>query len=307
MQRLTARYFTRRQFIQSSVATTAMLLSSPLRGLNMIRNKRVLVGAHLWVYASKYPPNYDCTEVLGQVFSDIKYAGIDVLELMHQNVLHENSVERLTALVEKYKLPIIGSSFGAQMWDRDRVNKVLEDAHVLFERLEGLNAKYVGLSVGHPRRKKTIEELETQVELLKKILILGKKHKITCNLHNHTYEVQDDFYDLNFTLKNIPDFPLGPDLNWLIRAGADPVKFIRKYQRQIVYLHIRDQYQSGEWSEAVGEGDTDFENINTALHDIKFSGVATIELAFPDRFTPTRSMRENWKMSRDYVREVFGW
>jgi len=139
------------------------------------------------------------------------------------------------------------------------------------------------------------------------ILMECNKSGLTPNLHNHTHEVTDSMHDLNGTLKRIPDFPLGPDLNWLIRGGVDPVSFIQKYKKQIVYLHIRDQYKNGEWSEAVGEGDTDFVSISNALHDIEFDGIAAIELAFPDNFTPTREIRDSFKQSREYVKKVFGW
>jgi len=114
-------------------------------------------------------------------------------------------------------------------------------------------------------------------------------------------------HDLRETLKRIPDFPLGPDLNWLIRGGVDPVKFVSQYSKQIVYLHIRDQYSNGEWSEAVGEVDTDFKSISEALHKSDFNSVATIELAFQRNFNPTRPIRESWKMSREFVKKTFGW
>ena len=125
------------------------------------------------------------------------------------------------------------------------------------------------------------------------------------NLHNHSYEVENDLHDLKGTLARIPDAKLGPDLNWLVRGGVDPVQFLRQYGRQIVFLHLRDQHRDGRWSEALGEGDMDYAAIAAALREINFQGDAIIELAHESDFKPTRPLRESLKMSREFVRRVF--
>ncbi len=70
-------------------------------------------------------------------------------------------------------------------------------------------------------------------------------------------------------------------------------------------MHIRDQKADGKWTEAVGEGVIDFPAIAKALKEINFKGKAAIELAFDA--PPVRTVREDWKLSREYVRKVFGW
>jgi sugar phosphate isomerase/epimerase len=130
---------------------------------------------------------------------------------------------------------------------------------------------------------------------------------VVANLHNHTYEVENDLHDLKGTLERLPGTPLGPDLNWLERGGVDPVWFIRHYRRQIVFLHLRDQKKDGRWSEALGEGDMDYTAIADALRDVGFRGEAIIELAHEQNFQPTRPLRESLRISRQFVRAVFGW
>ena len=127
------------------------------------------------------------------------------------------------------------------------------------------------------------------------------------NLHNHTYEVENGLHDLKGTLARIPDVKLGPDLNWLIRGGVDPVQFIHDHGDKIVFLHLRDQKADGKWSEAMGEGCTDFVAIGKALHDVHFAGHAVIELAHESSFHPTRPLRESLKMSREFVRKTLGY
>jgi len=84
------------------------------------RTKNVLIGGHAWVYAAPLP-GYDYTPVLEQIFSDFKYARIDAFELMDTVLLHEDAVEHIGALSHKYSTPILGTSFGADMWDRSNI------------------------------------------------------------------------------------------------------------------------------------------------------------------------------------------
>ncbi len=267
---------------------------------------KVVVGGHPWVYAAKQP-NYDITPILPQIFADMKYAGIDAIELMHTALRPKDAVERIGELSKTIGLPVLGASFGGAMWDRTEHQAVLEDAELVITRLAKLGGRTLGTSVGPAPKRKTPEQLDAQAELLRKIIRFGQAHGVVLNLHNHTYEVQDDLYDLKGTLSRIPDVKLGPDLNWLVRGGVDPAKFIRQYSQRIVFLHLRDQKSDGRWSEAMGEGDTDYVAIGKALHDMNFRGDAVIELAHEGDFKPTRPIRESLKISREFVRKVLGY
>ncbi len=271
--------------------------------------KKVPINAHLWVYASKFPPNWDCSPVLDTVFSDLNDAGIHGVELMEANLRHDNSVKNLNNLIQKYNLPVSGSSYGVgfSMWDTEQHKRILKDIETIIPRLKAVDGKTFGISVGGADHQKTEKELDAQAEILLKIRSICEENDILANLHNHTYEVENDMHDLRGTLKRIPDFKLGPDLNWLIRAGVDPVSFIETYGQQIVYLHIRDQYANGDWTEYVGQGVTNFSAISTALRKQNFQGQVAIELAFPNDFIPEFTLTEDWKKSKEYVQGIFGW
>lgn len=265
----------------------------------------VKVDAHLWVYASRFPPDWDCTPILDEAFSDLKWAGYDKIELMESILRHEGSVQRLHDLIGKHRLPVAGTSYYGDMWDKSQQQHIVEDMELVLERLHLVGGTMIGLTVGDAKRTKTEAELDTQSETLKKIMTLCKKYAIAPNLHNHTFEVANNLHDLNGTLKRIPEIKLGPDLNWLVRAGVDPVWFVKTYGHQMVYMHIRDQRSDGTWTEAVGEGVIDFPAIAKELKAIKYSGRAAVELAFDE--PPKNEVRENWKQSRAYVKKIFGW
>jgi sugar phosphate isomerase/epimerase len=297
---------TRRRFIKTSsalLASTLLTKNLPARGFN----NAVPVSGHLWIYASKYPPDsgYDCTPVLETIFSDFKYAGIDGLELMEAILRHDDAVQKLTDLTGKYGVPVSGSSYGANMWNKSKHTEILEDVDMITGRLQQAGGKTFGISVGKAAHVKTEDELDAQANLLKEIWKVCDKNKIQPNLHNHTYEVENDLHDLKGTIARIPGIALGPDLNWLVRAGVDPVNFIHTYGHQMVYMHIRDQKADGKWTEAVGEGVINFSAIAKALKTANFKGRAAIELAFD--MPPVNLIKDDWKKSRMYVKDTFGW
>jgi sugar phosphate isomerase/epimerase len=300
----------RRRFLASAGASAISLtvLNPKLVGAAELNRptsagKKVVVGGHPWVYAANQP-NYDITPVLSTIFGDMSYAGLDGIELMHTALRPKDAVERIGELSRKHHLPVIGMSFGGPLWDRTQHEAVLEDAELIIPRLAKLGGRTLGTSVGPAPKRKTEQELDDQAELLRKLIALCQRHGVVLNLHNHTYEVADNLHDLKGTLARIPEVKLGPDLNWLVRAGVDPVWFIRQFGKQIVFLHLRDQKKDGRWSEGLGEGDTDFAAIGQALHEIGFEGDAVIELAHETGFQLTRRLRETWMLSRHFVKQV---
>lgn len=293
---------TRRNFIKSSSALTAGLL---LQRNDFFVDNAVPLYGHLWVYASKYPPDWDCTPVLDTAFNDIKNAGFAGIELMESIVRHDDAVNRLNELKDKYKLPVVGSSYYGDMWDKNQQQHILEDIELVIERLHAVSAGMIGLTVGDAKRMKTEDELDMQADTVKKIMSICSKNNIQPNLHNHVFEVKDGLHDLKGTLKRIPDIKLGPDVNWLIRAGVDPVWFIKTYADKIVFMHLRDQFANGKWTEYIGEGATDFSAIAKALKEISYKGKAAVELAFDE--APKNAIKEDWKLSRQYIQKIFGW
>jgi sugar phosphate isomerase/epimerase len=300
----------RRNFIKKSITALggvmALTSSTPLLaelGQIGFLEKKIRVGGHPWVYAATLE-GHDITPVLEQIFLDMKYAGLDGVELMHHPLRKKESVQQIDELSEHYNMPVIGSSYEAKMWDRNQHNAILEDAEMVLSNLKKVGGRTFGVSVGKAPAQKTEKQLDDQAELLLKIRKIAESNGVTLNLHNHTYEVENEMHDLKGTLKRIPDAKLGPDLNWLVRAGVDPVEFINTYGSQIVLIHLRDQHKNGRWSEALGDGNMDFAGIGKALKKNGFSGDAIIELAHEKDFQITRSIRSSLKKSREHIKKT---
>lgn len=293
----------RRNFIGAATATTVFAMSPLKAFLIESKKRRILVSAHVWPYAKQFSPDYDCTPILEQVFMELKSAGFDGVELKHVNFQYEDSVSRISALIKKYDLPVTGSAFNGDMWNREKHEAILANANMVIERLYQVGGETFGVSVGDAKHIKTKEELDAQAELLRKIISLCKAKGITLNIHNHTYEVQNNLHDLKGIIERIPDIKLGPDIGWLVRGGVDPVWYVNTYGRQIDYMHLRDQNTSGKWTQSVGEGIIDFPAIAEALKKSGFKGRVAVELAFDE--PTTRSLPENLKMSCQYIKKIF--
>lgn len=298
----------RNEFLKTTLGIAGFAaMGFPSMAFGFGKKGRFPVGAHVWVYA-KHQPGYDVTPVLPQIFSDMKYAGLDGVETMEHPLRSDSTTKIIKELIDQYQLPLIGSSYGAQMWDRSKYNEILEDVENIMGNMAMVKARTFGVSVGHPSgRLKTEEELDAQADLLRKLIAIGESKGIVLNLHNHTYEVENNLFDMGGTLKRIPDIKLGPDLNWLLRAQVDPIAFLKKYKDNIVFIHLRDQLNSGKWPESVGEGNVDFEKIGETLKTIGFRGDIILELAHEDGFVPTRPIKESLKMSREFIRKSMGY
>jgi len=264
-----------------------------------------VIAAHPWVYASTCE-NYDIFPIIEDVISDMSAAGLGGIELMHTALYHEEAEETIRRLSEEYSLPVLGSSFGGEMWDASKTDEVLAQADTVTGTLANLGARTLGVSTGASPERKTPEQLDQQASVLREIDRMCADRGIVMNLHNHTYEVQDDEYELTGTLERMPEAKLGPDLDWLTRAGIDPLQFLRKHADRIVFLHLRDN-KDGHWVEGVGDGEMDFGAIKQVLDEIGFSGDAAIELAWERDFEPTRPLRETLTRSRDHIRATMGW
>ena len=131
----------RRDFLGSTTkAFVAAAVVGPLgscgrgeEGREAPAKKKIIVGAHPWVYAATQP-NYDIYPVLDQIFADMSYAGLDGIELMHTALRPDDALERIRELSKKYALPVIGTSFGGDMWNTAQHEAIFEDAR---KHLEG--------------------------------------------------------------------------------------------------------------------------------------------------------------------------
>ncbi len=263
----------------------------------------IRIAAHPYGYVRIH--GLDLYAIADTIFGDLAAAGYDGIELMHTMLEAEEAVERLGELSERDGLPIMGSSFGGNMWDASLTDDWLAKTERIAEQVEALGGHHLGISTGSTGEPKTDAQLDTQAALVRRMIEICAAHGVTLDAHNHTYEVEWDLHEVRGMLERIPDLKLGPDLNWLRRAGVDPLEFVRTYADHVVFLHLRDEANE-VWAESLGEGDEDYDELARVLDEIDFTGWAAVELAFRAEHPVTRPMGENYRLSLEHLRAAFG-
>jgi sugar phosphate isomerase/epimerase len=208
-------------------------------------------------------------------------------------------------LSDEHDLPVIGSSFGDQMWDAEKSRQILDQAERICAQLDMLGASQLAISTGSTGEPKTDEQLDTQAGVVREIMGLCDQYDLQLNVHNHTYELDWEMREFKGMLERIPGIKLGPDLNWLRRAGVGPWEFVREYGDRIVYMHLRPQ-RGEAWVQTFGESDTDYTNLADVIDEIDFRGWVGVELAFRPEHPVTRGMGQNYAMCLEFLRATLG-
>lgn len=130
---------------------------------------------------------------------------------------------------------------------------------------------------------------------------------MSLQIHNHTPAIINNARELRANCENTDPSLVGLclDTHWVMRGGVDPLSLIEEYPDRIKSLHLRNS-KDGVWTEAFGEGDIDHSEMSKLLRDIGFSGWLIVELAYEEKTVITRTLPQNFLLSREYVREVFG-
>lgn len=155
-------------------------------------------------------------------------------------------------------------------------------------------------------REKTDEELKTQVaslsELGEGLNALGLKlgvHHHTPEMANHAREFH---YNFDHTKPDVVSWCY--DVHWVWKGGVMPLDALKQYGDRVVTWHLR-QSRNGIWWEDLDTGDVDYAAVAKYANAHNLPRRFTVELAIEGDTKITRSVVENHRRSREYVRRVF--
>jgi sugar phosphate isomerase/epimerase len=95
------------------------------------------------------------------------------------------------------------------------------------------------------------------------------------------------------------------DVNWVWKGGVVPLDGLKQYGDRLVTWHLR-QSRDGFWLEDLDSGDIDYPEIAKYADAHNLPKRYTVELAIEPGTKITRSVVENHRLSREYVKKVFG-
>ncbi|TMI79242.1 MAG: sugar phosphate isomerase/epimerase [Bacteroidetes bacterium] len=113
---------------------------------------------------------------------------------------------------------------------------------------------------------KTVDEIQSSIEVLNQTGEACKKSSITLAYHNHTGEFDkiegqtQTAYDM-FLSQLSADIKMELDLCWATKAGIDPVELFKKNPGRFHLWHVKDLNKEKQGPAPVGEGIIDFKRI----------------------------------------------
>ncbi|MBI2298596.1 MAG: sugar phosphate isomerase/epimerase [Armatimonadetes bacterium] len=273
------------------------------------------LGFHCWVYCQLAMRGHPWTEahaIFRKLFEDgidticreVAGAGFDGLETGADFLAEDGDVQRMADALGAAGIAFIGISHNAAFWDPAQRSQIVEDLDAACERAGRLGGAHLGVSANPPAgRDKTDDDYAEQAETLRAVSAAVRCHGVMPNLHTYARDAADGCRELREMAERLSpeELILGPDLDWLLHGGADPLAVVRRFGSRIGFLHLRDRGADGVWVEAAGEGAFDFGALGQALREIGFAGPAVFEPAFADH-QPTRPLAETLTMSAAHLR-----
>ncbi len=266
-----------------------------------------LVGSQLYGWGQYYERDRKkLDDHMGEVLSAIRDCGYDYAEGSMDAGLPENNAkfaERLRAVGLKPVSLYTGGRLHEAGTARQTVEKLLAAAKI---------CKQAGFSVINCNpdaigRDKTEAELETQAAALNQLGTGLKEIGLRLGVHHHTPEMRNGAREFHYNFRHSPASVVGfcYDVHWVYRGGVQPTDCLKEYGDRVVSWHLR-QSRDQIWWEDLAPGDVDFAAVARYAREHRLAPFYTVELAIENGTKITRSVVENHRRSREYVRQVFG-
>ncbi|MCI0538115.1 MAG: sugar phosphate isomerase/epimerase, partial [Verrucomicrobiales bacterium] len=266
-----------------------------------------LVGSQLYGWGQYYDRAHKrMDEHLDEVLSAIRDCGYDYAETtLNLDKLEHNSrfAERCQSKGLRPVSWYTGGQFHEQAKATETVRKILEaakDCAASGYRVINCNPDPIG-------REKTDQELSVQVATLRELGAGLNRLGMRLGIHHHAPELRNRAREFHYNFQNGEPELVGfcYDVHWVFRGGLSPKDVLRQYGDRVVSWHLR-QSRGGIWWEDLDTGDIDYGGIARFARRRHLAPFFTVELALEDGTKITRSVVENHRRSREFVRMVFG-
>lgn len=267
------------------------------------------VASQVYVWMQHYERAGEPFEThLHEVFNAIAEAGYSAIEMFMRHVITDEQAECVNALLERHKLQLVSVYHGGVMHLRDAQMRTIDEVMQVAEHLRAMGCEAVTFNPS-PKQdgEKTDAELQVQAEGLS---VLGKELQavdMKLAVHHHAWEICNGARELR-TMMSLTDphlVRLCLDLHWVLRGGEQPLVLLDEFMQRLQSLHMRNTC-NGVTMEALNDGDIDYRAVADRLRCAEFDGWLIVELLYEEDTQVTKSIADNLRISREYVRDVFG-
>jgi inosose dehydratase len=300
----------RREFIRhvgTAVALGAVI--SPFARSHAAESQRrstqkTLVGSNSYgwgQYAQRDKKNLDVEEVI----SALRDTGYDYLEHT-MNVAQPDENAKFAEQLKAKGLQPVSLYTGARVHEAAKAGAVVASILAAAKVCQQAGFRVISCNADPIGREKTDEELKTQAAALGELgeglnalgLKLGMHHHMP-EMANHAREFH---YNFGHSKPNVVGFCY--DVHWVWKGGVMPLDALKQYGDRVVTWHLR-QSRDGVWWEDLDTGDVDYEAVAKYAKEHNLPRRFTVELALEAGTKITRSVLENHRRSREFVRRVF--
>lgn len=302
-------FHSRRDFLRTAAVSLVAAAVTPrlavaATGDSIPPSKQTLVGSNVYGWGQYAQRDHKPLDLDG-VLSALRDTGYDYLESYLDTANPEANAKFADQLRSKGLQPV-SLYTGARLHEADKaretVDKILTAAKVAQQAGFGVlscNADPIG-------REKTEQELKTQASALtdlgQGLNALGMKLGVHQHLPEMANQGREFHYDFDHSAPDVVGWCY--DVHWVWKGGVQPLDALKQYGRRVVTWHLR-QSREGIWWEDLDTGDVDYAAVARYARAHRLARRFSVELALESGTTISRSVIENHRRSREFVRRVF--
>ncbi len=300
----------RREFIRrvgSAVALGAVL--SPLAGCETAGRdasggKKTLVGSNIYVWGQYAARNKKPLEV-EDVISALRDCGYDYLEAFMKVAQPEESAKFAEQLKAKGLQPV-SLYTGARLHEAGKASEVVASVLAAAKVAQQAGFTVISCNAEPIGREKTDEELKTQAAALTELGTGLNALGMKLGVHHHMPEMASHAREFQYNFQHSQPDVVGwcYDVHWVWKGGIAPLDGLQQYGERVVTWHLR-QSRDNVWWEDLDSGDIDYAAVANYARQHKLARRFSVELALEPGTKITRSVVENHRRSREFVRRVF--
>jgi inosose dehydratase len=266
--------------------------------------QKTLVGSNIygWTqYAQRDKKKLD----VGEVISALRDTGYDYLETFMDSAHPEENATFAEQLRAKGLQPV-SLYTGARLHEAGQTSAVIGRLLAAANLCRQAGFVLICCNPDPIGREKTDAELKTQAAALQEFGQGLRALGLELGVHNHTPEMANHAREFHYNFHHTKPAVVGfcYDVHWVWKGGLQPLDALRQYGRRVVTWHLR-QSRQGIWWEDLDTGDIDYAAVAQYAKAHRLARRFSVELALDPGTRITRSVIENHRRSREFVRRVF--
>ena len=232
-------------------------------------------------------------------------AGYDYLET-NLDIARPDQNGRFAEQLKAKGLQPVSLYTGARLHEPPKAKETVEKILVAAKVCQQAGFRVISCNADPIGREKTDEELKTQAgalaDLGEGLNALGMR----LGVHQHMPEMANHAREFHYDFQHTEPRTVGwcYDVHWVWKGGLMPLDALKQYGERVVTWHLR-QSRNGIWWEDLDTGDIDYSAVAGFAGKHGLARRFSVELALEPGTKITRSVVENHRRSREFVRRVF--